>query len=55
MKRSMFFALCVLALSACALPQAQPYRVRQSQFQSRLEYLRYCNHYWMHRPDICID
>jgi len=52
MKRSFVLALCLFAVNACA---TQPYRVRESQFPDRLSYLRYCQHYWLGRNDICID
>jgi len=57
MKYSAVFAFILLlfTLSACALPKTEPYRVRESQFQTRLEYLRYCDHYWLARPEICVD
>lgn len=58
MKRSLIFALCLLTLAplaGCTLPKTEPFRVRQSQFPDRLSYLRYCDHYWLHRTDICVD
>lgn len=42
-------------IAGCALPRTEPYRVRQADFQTRLQYLRYCDHYWLGRGDICVD
>lgn len=55
MKLFIALSLSLFFLAGCALPKTEPYRVRESQFQTRLEYLRFCDHYYLHRTDICVD
>lgn len=46
-------AILLLSLATCGPVQKTYYQPHQ--FQSRLEWLRFCQHFYLNRDDICKD
>ena len=53
MRKAVIMAVLLAGLISCGPVQKTYYQPHQ--FQSRLEWLRFCQHFYLNRDDICKD